>query len=169
MALAGLLALAAGACSGTAAPHSASGAPEPARGALPATTPALSVAGPHYTRCADSVENDPRGPGALGSAMARQLRCERHTVVIAIPLPPTTTPEPPEVALFRTIVLLRSLYLSPSDHASLGALADYLRLSPKEPFIFGTRVDVSEDVSMSLRLEPKGGGARLMLMYRMDL
>ncbi|MFN2374983.1 MAG: hypothetical protein ABR538_00475 [Candidatus Binatia bacterium] len=176
-ALAGLLAFTAAACFDTAAPPSEPSDPFGIAGvaavpcvALPETTPALSVAGPHYPKCADSVRHACERSGAVGGPIARQVRCQRFTVVVAVPLPPTiATPESPEVALFRTTLLLRSLFLPEGEQALLRALADYLRLSPQEPFTFGTRVDVSEDGSMSLRLQPKGGGGRLMLMYKLDL
>lgn len=157
-------------------------------GPLARTTPALSVAGIAHFDCVDrrvspllkigipgearfDREEDPGAqpsPG-LGQIIVEEFGCTRYAVEIAIPLPlegpgDLATPH----GLYLTREAFDSLVPPGSERGMLWSIADALRLSPKEPFVFGFKREISEDESVSLRFDSSSGG-RLMLVYRLSL
>jgi len=107
--------------------------------------------------------------GGVASAIAREFACTRYVIEVALPLLEYDSGGRPAPAFERDISLLEAGIFVPRHRGTLWSVADALRLSASEPFVYGKAVELSEEESVSLRLEPKGSGGRLMLVYRIDL
>lgn len=148
-------------------------------GPFAATTPALSVAGASHFVC---LERRPphilpvtfgtdspftASSGDLADAVVRGASCTRYTVQLTLPLPvdrPTALP----MGLLESIVFLESL-LVPKERGALRDLADYLRISKTEPFVYGKQTWISDNENVQLRFDPMQGDARLMIQYQLGL
>lgn len=177
-----LVALAATACHGISRPRPL-GADY---GVLGMTTPALSVAGSAAFRCVDTrargllparLERSSRGPllelgvhdsidpdfqAGLGRVIVRQFGCTRYTIEVAVPVPSLEV-------VFTPLDMIKIGNAMSDDGGVLWSIAEVLRLSEREPFVYGTVMELSEDASVSLRLDAKGSSARLMLVYKLGL
>lgn len=166
-------------CRGAAVPLSPFPSESSPFGPFAATTPALSVAGAAHFVCVER-----RAPnilpvhfgtdtefavssGELGDAVIRSASCSRYTVNVALPLPGNGVPASP-IAVRESYELLESL-LVPRERAALRDLADYLRISAKEPFVYGKQTWISDRENVQIRFDPMQGDARLMLQYQFGL
>lgn len=174
-----LAAALAASCRGAAVPLFPSTAAGSPFGPFAATTPALSLAGAAHFECLEWRRphllpvtfgtDSPYTPssGDLGDAVIRGASCSRYTVQLTLPLPFDRATASP-VGLHQSIVLLESLLVAP-ERGPLRDLADYLRISRREPFVYGKQTWINDNENVQLRFDPMQGDARLMLQYQIGL
>jgi len=133
-------------------------------------SPHFKVAPPPYLQfdLRKAVELDPTG--GIGHPIVHYFACSGHALEIVVVLS-----DPPSHKLERVAELWQAagvfdvLSPSPGDRISLWTIAEQLRISPHEPFSYGTKMEMSEHESLQLRFDSKGSDARLMLVYRVSL
>ena len=166
-------------CRGAAVPLSPPFFQDSPFGPFAATTPALSVAGAAHFECLEwrrrhllPVTFGTDSPytassGDLGDAVIRGASCSRYTVQLTLPLPYDDATASP-VGLHESAVFLESLRVR-HERGPLRDLADYLRISKKEPFVYGKQTWISDNENVQLRFDPMQGDARLMIQYQLGL
>jgi len=188
-ALALLAALTGASCSGTRLPLFI----ERYQHAPPGIVPALSLAGRAASGCMnarpsyryrsgfevvdqsyfDSLGNlavDAYAIEGVGHPLVHYSRCQRFAVEITVLVSNGGSGRLSyHEELWRTASLLDSLVPRPSERVTLWSIAAYLRISPREPFVYGRKVEIGERDSVSLRLDPTQNDARLMLVYKFEL
>lgn len=105
----------------------------------------------------------------LGNVIARQFACTRYVIEVALPLVEYGSGGRTDAAFRGDVSLIEAGIYAAGDRVTLWSIADSLRLDSSEPFVYGSAMELSEDTSVSLRFEPNGSGARLMLVYRIGL
>lgn len=105
--------------------------------------------------------------GGIGHPVVHYLRCRRFVVELAVMLDLYGADPAGDV---RRAYALLAVYLSGAPaRGALPALADSLRISRDEPFVYGRAMPLSENDSLSLRAWPTRSDARLMVVYQFDL
>lgn len=163
-------------CRGAAVPLSPFDSPPSPFGPYAATTPALSVAGAAHFVCLEwrlpyilpvSLHGEvpmKTGGGDIGGAVLRGASCTRYTVQLTLPLPLDEATASP-IGLREAAAALESLRV-PRERGLLYDVADYLRLSAREPFVYGAQTWIRENENVQLRFDPMSGDARLMIQYQ---
>jgi len=106
--------------------------------------------------------------GEVGDILVRNFAwCTRYAIEFVVPVAPDDWS--PALRLGHAAGMLETLVRTRDEHVTLRSIAAYLRLNPREPFVYGVATEMFEDQSMSLRFEPYGSGGRIMLVYRVEL
>ena len=166
-------------CRGAAVPLSPYASGASPFGPFAATTPALSLAGAAHFVCLErrarrilpvhfgADTSYALTSGEMGEAVIRGASCTRYTVQLTLPLPLDEATASP-IGLRESAAVLESLRV-PHEHGALRDLADYLRLSAREPFVYGAETWISDSENVQLRFDPMQGDARLMVQYQLGL
>jgi hypothetical protein len=105
--------------------------------------------------------------GGVGHPIVHYLGCRSFVIEIAVLLDEASPDTAGDIG--RAAELLSVFLSGAPPRGALWALADSLRLSRDEPFVYGRSMSLSEEESISVRFDPTRSGARLMVVYRLGL